>query len=217
VAVISILLGGLIPLFRRAPSDGEATSGAATDPSTALVARAIEGERRAFDELYRLHVASAYRLLTRLVGSTADRDDLIQQVFLEAFRSLPGFRGDAAFSTWLHRIVVHVAYRHLRREKRARWDEVPVELPAAPGAASPEVSARRQQELARALRYLSALKPDKRIAFVLRVVEGMSLDEIGQLVGANAPAVGQRIKHAQRELAAMAERDRKRQDEGVVR
>lgn len=204
---IVALLGGLIPLFRRAA----AMEAAVADPSSELVARALDGDRRAFDDLYRLHVGSAHRLLTRLVGSTADRDDLIQLVFIEAFRSLPGFRGDAAFATWLHRIVVHVAYRHLRREKRARFDEVAVELPAS--AASPETSARRQQELDRALRYLSALKPDKRIAFVLRVVEGMSLEEIGQLVGANAPAVGQRVKHAQRELAAMAERDRRRSGE----
>jgi RNA polymerase sigma-70 factor (ECF subfamily) len=208
ISMLALLFGGFVPLARR-PESG--APGDATDPSTALVARAIDGERRAFDELYRLHVASAYRLLTRLVGSTADRDDLIQLVFLEAFRSLPGFRGDAAFSTWLHRIVVHVAYRHLRREKRARTGEVPVEPPAT--AASPEASARRHEELGRALRYLSALKPDKRIAFVLRVVEGMSLDEIGALVGANAPAVGQRVKHAQRELAAMAERDRRRTGE----
>ena len=67
-----------------------------------------------------------------------------------------------------------------------------------------------EQGLARALAYLSALKPKKRIAYVLRVVEGMSLDEIGALVGANAPAVGQRVKHAQRELEAMVERDRHR-------
>jgi RNA polymerase sigma-70 factor, ECF subfamily len=206
--MIGLLFGGLVPFARRAASP---SGDAVVDPSAALVARAIGGERRAFDDLYRLHVAPAYRLLTRLVGSTADRDDLIQLVFLEAFRSLPGFRGDAAFSTWLHRIVVHVAYRHLRREKRVRWDEAPVDAPAT--AASPETSARRHEELDRALRYLSALKPDKRIAFVLRVVEGMTLDEIGNLVGATAPAVGQRVKHAQRELAAMAERDRRRTGE----
>jgi RNA polymerase sigma-70 factor, ECF subfamily len=177
----------------------------ASEPSRELVRRALEGDRRAFDELYRLHVGAAHRLLARLVGPVADLDDLVQHVFLEAFRSLPNFRGDAAFSTWLHRIVVHVAYRHLRRHKLSRWDELPEEL-TAPGI-TPEQAARRQQELARALDYLSALKPKKRIAYVLRVVEGMSLDEIGAIVGANAAAVGQRVKHAQRELTAMVERD----------
>jgi RNA polymerase sigma-70 factor (ECF subfamily) len=201
--MIAFLFAGLLPRrARRAPAPG------ADDPSADAVRRALLGERRALDELYRAHVDAAHRLLTRLVGPVADRDDLVQQAFLEAFRSLPGFRGDAAFSTWLHRIVVHVAIRHLERRRRVRWEEVPDDLPAA--TASPEHALRREQELSRALRYLAALKPQKRIAYVLRVVEGLSLEEIGALVGANAPAVGQRVKHAQRELTAMIERDRRR-------
>ncbi len=204
VGAIYAVLAGLLPLVQRR---------AATEPADDTVKRAIDGDRRAFDDLYRAHVASVHRLLTRLIGPVPERDDLLQQVFLEAFRSLPGFRGDAAFATWLHRIVVNVAYRHLRRHRGVRWEEVPDELVSP--TASPELVAYRQQELQRALGYLSALKPKKRIAYVLRVVEGLSLDEIGVLVGANAPAVGQRVKHAQRELAAMIERDRLRTTEGV--
>jgi RNA polymerase sigma-70 factor (ECF subfamily) len=197
--VIALLLGGFLPLLRR-PAEPVI--------SDTLVERAIAGDRRAFDDLYRAHIVAAYRLLTRIVGPVAERDDLIQRVFLEAFRALPGFRGDAAFATWLHRIVVHIAYRHLRKQRQVRWEELPEDMAAID--ASPEVAARQQQELGRALGYLSALKPKKRIAYVLRVVEGMSLDEIGALVGAKAPAIGQRVKHAQRELSAMVERDRRR-------
>ena len=199
--MIGVILGGLIPLLRRR----EPT---VLGPDAEVVTRAVAGDRRAFDELYRSHIDGAYRLLTRIVGPVPEREDLIQQVFLETFRSLPRFRGDAAFATWLYRIVCNIAYRHLRKQRRIRWEPVSDELPAA--TLSPELAARRQQELGRALAYLSALKPKKRIAYVLRVVEGMSLDEIGELVGANAPAVGQRVKHAQRELAAMVERDRHR-------
>jgi len=200
--MIAMILGSLLPLLgRAAPAE-------VADPSSELVKRARGGERRAFDELYKLHVVASHRLLTRLVGPVPERDDLIQQVFLEAFRSLAGFRGESAFATWLHRIVVHVAYRHLRGQRRVRWEEVPADLQAL--TASPEHMADRKQDLVRALGYLSALKPKKRIAYVLRVVEGMSFDEIGGLVGAKAPAVGQRVKHAQRELSAMVERDRQR-------
>jgi RNA polymerase sigma-70 factor (ECF subfamily) len=201
--VISIIFAALVPVPPR-PVAGE-------DPAASLVARAAAGDRGAFDELYRDHAAPSYRLLTRLVGAVPERDDLIQQVFIEAYRSLRHFRGESTFRTWLHRIVVRLAYRHLRRQRRSAWTEVPDDLPAQ--TASPEHSARRSEELGRALAYLSALKPKKRIAFVLRVVEGLSLDEIGALVGANAPAVGQRVKHAQRELTAMVERDRKRTQE----
>ena len=200
-----MILGGFLGVLARS------TPMVVDDPVAALVERARKGERRAFDELYRLHVAGAHRLLTRLVGPIADRDDLIQHAFLEAFRSLPQFRGDAAFATWLHRIVVNVANRHLERRGRMPLDEIPLDLPTTGG--SPEQAARREQELRRALVFLSALKPPKRIAYVLRVVEGLSLDEIGQLVGARPAAVGQRVKHAQRELSAMVERERRRQKE----
>jgi RNA polymerase sigma-70 factor (ECF subfamily) len=199
--VIGLVMSALLPRWRR-------DSQAPADATAELVRRATDGDRRAFDELYREHVGAAHRLLTRLLGPVPERDDLIQQVFLEAFRALPQFRGDSTFGTWLHRIVVRLAYRHLRRQRRTAWDEVPDELAAT--TASPEHAARRQEELRRALSYLALLKPKKRIAYVLRVVEGMSLEEIGELVGANAPAVGQRVKHAQRELAAMVERDRRR-------
>jgi RNA polymerase sigma-70 factor (ECF subfamily) len=202
--VISLVFGALLPQWRRDGAGAPARGGATPE----LVERAAAGDRRAFDELYREHVGAAHRLLTRLVGPVPERDDLIQQVFLEAFRALPQFRGEASFGTWLHRIVVRLAYRHLRRQRRTTWDEVPEELAAT--TMSPEHAARRQEELRRALAYLALLKPKKRVAYVLRVVEGMSFEEIGELVGANAPAVGQRVKHAQRELAAMVERDRRR-------
>jgi RNA polymerase sigma-70 factor (ECF subfamily) len=201
--VIGFVLGALLPLWRRPEP--------AAESSDQLAQRAGTGDRRAFEDLYRAHVASAHRLLTRLVGPVPERDDLIQQVFIEAYKSLPRFRGESAFATWLHRIVVRTAYRHLRRQRPLALGEALDEL-AAP-TLSPEHAARQQEEMQRALHYLSALKPKKRIAFVLRMVEGMSLEEIGELVGANAPAIGQRVKHAQRELTAMVERDRRRATE----
>ena len=106
---------------------------------------------------------------------------------------------------------MNLSYHHMRKQRRTRFEEIPMDLPAI--GASPERAIRQDQELARALGFLSALKPEKRIAYVLRVVEGLSLEEIAVLVGANAPAVGQRIKHAQRELSAMAERDRTKSGE----
>lgn len=179
-----------------------------------LVQRASAGDRAAFDALYLAHVDAVRRLLTRLLGPSADRDDLVQQTFLEAYRALPKFRGEAAFSTWLYRIAVRLAYRHLRRRRvdtaSAFADDPGVEL-ACPGP-GPEARARQREELRRALAMLDKLSAKKRIAYVLRVVEGLSLEEIGVLVGANAPAVGQRVKHAQRELEVMIERARRAED-----
>jgi RNA polymerase sigma-70 factor (ECF subfamily) len=175
------------------------------DAVAQLVARARSGDRRAFDELYRAHVFAAHRLLTRLIGPVPEREDLLQQAFLAAFRALRSFRNDAGFATWLHRILCRVAYRHLRQRGRVRWEDLSEHDVAS--ADSPELAARHHEDLERALLYLAALKPKKRIAYVLRVVEGLSLEKIGNLVGARAAAVGQRVKHAQRELAAMIARD----------
>jgi RNA polymerase sigma-70 factor (ECF subfamily) len=180
-------------------------------PVGEVLARAIAGDRAAFNALYLGHVEAVRRLLTRLVGPSADRDDLVQQTFLDAYRALPKFRGEAAFSTWLYRIAVRLAYRHLRRWRVATASAVDHALAlevVAPGP-GPESRAHQREELRRALAMLDKLSAKKRIAYVLRVVEGLSLDEIGALVGANAPAVGQRVKHAQRELEAMIERARR--------
>lgn len=186
------------------------------DVDRELVARAASGDRRAFDQLYRRHVDLAFRRMSRLIGPDPEREDLVQQVFIDAFRSLASFRSESRFSTWLYRILVHAAYDHLRRRKRRG---VPVSadelLQVMALDLSPEAAAHQRREVARVLGLLERLKPKKRIAFVLRVVEGLSLDEIGTMVGAEAAAVGQRVKYAQRELTEMIARDERRQSGGV--
>ena len=99
-------------LWRAAPEPVAPLPG---DANAERVKRALSGERRAFDELYSANVAGVSRLLARLVGTGADRDDLTQQAFLEAFRSLPRFRGDSAFATWLHRIAVNATLAKRRK------------------------------------------------------------------------------------------------------
>jgi RNA polymerase sigma-70 factor, ECF subfamily len=200
------LLGWWGGLASRALARAEVED-AAKRADRELAARAGSGDRRAFDELYRRHADWVFRRLTRLIGPLPEREDLMQQVFFEAYRALPSFRGDAAFATFLYRIVVNIAYDHLRRRKpdRVGWDDLELSDLVAPGA-SPETAAREREQLVRVLDCLGRVKPKKRIAFVLRVVEGLSLDEIAVLTGANAPAVGQRVKHAHREICAMLER-----------
>lgn len=182
------------------------------DPDRALIDRVLQGDRRASSDLFRRHADDVYRRLTRLVGPDPEREDLVQEVFISAFKGLDRFRGEAAFSTWLYRVVVHVAYGHLRRRKRRPVDlDAMIELVPIDPSHSPEATAAQRQQLRRALSYLDRLKPKKRIAFVLRVVEGLSLQEIAEIVDANAAAVGQRIKHAQRELDLMIDREKKRE------
>jgi RNA polymerase sigma-70 factor (ECF subfamily) len=206
MTVVSFIVAVLAATARPAraadlPADGD------------LVDRARAGERAAFEALYRRHVDASYRLLTRLLGPDADREDLTQRVWIEVFRALGRFRGDAAFTTWIHRITCHVAYEHMRsnrRRPRPSVDVATVELGTVAG--DPERAAADRQALDEALSMLGRLKPKKRIAFVLREVEGLPLDEIGRIVGATPAAVGQRVRHAQLELDAMLARRQRRGD-----
>jgi RNA polymerase sigma-70 factor (ECF subfamily) len=179
------------------------------DPDADLVEAARGGDRRAFSDLYRRHIDWVHARLTRLIGPVPEREDLTQQVFVDVHRALPSFRGDAAFTTFLHRIVVNHACDHLERRRRrpAPVDPAALDDLIAPGA-SPEVRARQRQELALAFELLGRIKPAKRVAFLLVAVEGLSLDEAAALVGAKTPAVKQRVLAARRELGALLEQRR---------
>jgi RNA polymerase sigma-70 factor, ECF subfamily len=186
--------------IRRPPPAAEAAE------DTRLVAAAEAGDRGAFDKLYRRHLDSVYARLTRVIGPAPDRDDLVQQIFLDVYRALRRFRGDASFSTFLHRIVLNVAYEHLERRRRNRGRSEPLEarqLEAliAPGA-SPEQRARQREDLRRVFALLDHLSPKRRAAFVLVAVECLPLEEAASLLDANAAAVKQRVLEARRELAA---------------
>jgi RNA polymerase sigma-70 factor (ECF subfamily) len=174
-----------------------------------LVDRCKRGDRAAFDELYRRHVDAVYRRLRRLLlRREHEIEDLVQQVFLEAFRGLPRFRGQAAFSTWLYRITVNVAMASMRRSKRRPLELIDPELIDELSAkdASPAMLAEDRELLLQSLRHLGELKAIHRIAFLLRYVEDREIDEIAELVGAKPPAVRQRIKKAETMLAARQRR-----------
>jgi len=182
-----------------------------------LVAAAAAGDRGAFQALYRRHLRAVHRRLTAIVGPVTERDDLTQQVFLDLHRALPRFRGEARFSTFLHRIAINIACEHLERHgrerrRRAPLDEAQLERLVAP-AASPEARARHRQELAQVFALLEVLRPKQRIAFVLVAVEGLSLAEAGELLRASADTVKQRVLAARRELAARIERSARREEE----
>jgi RNA polymerase sigma-70 factor (ECF subfamily) len=172
-----------------------------------LVARAGSGNVDAFAELYARHVDRVYVQITRLIGPVADREDVLQQVFLALHRALPRFRGEAAFSTFLYRITINATYDYLRyRRRRAAAHDAAALDTLIDGDPGPEDRARLREELRLIFALLDRIKPKKRIAFVLVAVEGLTLGEAAALVGARADAVKQRVLHARRELVALLER-----------
>ena len=178
-----------------------------------LIERTLAGDERAFASLYRRHVDRVFGLLTRLVGPVAEREDLVQQIFVDVHRALPSFRGDSAFSTFLYRVAARAAYDHLARRRRSRTaidiDHAYEELIS--DELTPAERAQRRRDVEHALELLGRLTPKKRIAFVLVVIEGMSLREAAALTGASPDAVKQQVLHARKELQAMEARHQRRE------
>jgi RNA polymerase sigma-70 factor (ECF subfamily) len=184
----------------------------AGDADDVLVAQHLAGDPDAFAALYRAHVVAVYRRLTRILGPISERDDLVQDVFLALHRALPGFRGEAKLATLIHRIAINKACEHLRRRGRRpialATERVLDDMPGA--ASSPEHRAAAREELEHVLACLARLKPKKRVAYLLRVVDGLSFEQIGELVDASAETVAKRVQHGQRELDIMLARDERR-------
>src|SRR5688572_6707950 len=144
-----------------------------------------------------------HRLITTLVGPSADVDDLVQTTFISAIRAFPRFRGEASVDTWLWRIAVNAVRMH-RRSARARpatsLELVPdAALPEDHGP-SPERAAEERRRLERLHVHLGELGADQRIAFLLHVVEGMPVADIAALTGAGTFATKSRIYWAGRKL-----------------
>jgi len=145
-----------------------------------LVDRAASGEVDAFEELYRENAGRVYLLCLRMCGDPSLAEELAQEAFIRAWQKLGSFRGDSAFSTWLHRVTVNVVLGDrrstARREahvKPAR-DDFPVDLSAS------EPSPGRALDLERSI---AALPDGARAVFVLHDVEGYRHKEIARLIG----------------------------------
>ncbi|NBC22664.1 MAG: sigma-70 family RNA polymerase sigma factor, partial [Gammaproteobacteria bacterium] len=87
----------------------------AAEPADLAVRRARQGDRRAFEQLYRSHIGQVYGLCLRMTGQPAEAEDCAQEAFIQAWSKLAQFRGDAAFGTWLHRIAVNAVLARRRR------------------------------------------------------------------------------------------------------
>jgi RNA polymerase sigma-70 factor (ECF subfamily) len=166
--------------------------------ATALLERARRREPAAYRELFQTHVTAIYRVVRRLTGAPAEVDDLVQTTFVEAFRSLPSFRGDALFSTWLTRIAVRVSLRARRRPPRPlSLDEVGEPAAELPG---PERITAARETLAALDILLAELRPKRRAAFALHVLEGHSMEEVAAMLNASTNAVKVRVHDARRHI-----------------
>jgi RNA polymerase sigma-70 factor (ECF subfamily) len=177
------------------------------DSAPAYVQRAREGDARAFQELFRSHRRDVARLVGRLLGPRPEVEDVVQEVFIQVFRSLPNFRGESRFTTWLHRVTVNVTLMHLRSARsRPRLGNELLEEPAAPEGSSPADHAARNQRLRALYKILDTLSDKKRAVFILHDLDGVPAAQIAAMVDSPVLTVRTRLFYARREVyAAMAE------------
>ncbi len=146
-----------------------------SDPT--LVARAARGDDGAFRTLMQRHERRVYNLALRMLGREEDARDATQDAFLSCYRRLPSFRGEAAFTTWLHRIAVNASYDVLR--KRRREPTLPGELP------EPEPTADHGDETAGTIdvqRALLRVPVEYRAALVLHDVQGRTHQDVAEIL-----------------------------------
>ena len=143
-----------------------------------LVRRAQDGDRAAFKRLYEKHVGRVYALCLRLTADPEEAMERTQDVFVRAWRNLASFRGEAALSTWLHRLAVNVVLAERRaRGRRERWADAAGE---AGSRVEPAPRAGLGVDLERAI---AGLPPGARAVFVLYDVEGYGHEEIARMSG----------------------------------
>ena len=149
-----------------------------------LAAASAAGDAAAFEKLYQLHHRRVYSLCLRMLGNASEAEDLTQDVFVQLFRKIGSFRGDSAFTTWLHRMTVNQVLMHFRKRgvklEQATEDgemQEPVEIGTGRPEAMPIVD-RIALEKA-----ISELPPGYRTVFVLHDVEGHEHEEIAKMLG----------------------------------
>ena len=164
-----------------------------------LIARFLEGDVAAFDELMAAHEDRVFGICLRM---RRDRDaalDATQETFINVFRKADRYRAEAAFSTWLYRVAVNTCYDQIRKAKRKAAHPLPAGLdPPDPASSDALESAELRPQIEEALQ---ALSPEFRAAVVLVDLEGLSLDGAANLLAVPVGTVKSRVFRARRQLA----------------
>jgi len=176
-----------------------------------LVERAQRGDKRAFELLVAKYQRKLGRLLSRLVRDPAEVEDVTQEAFIKAYRALPSFRGDSAFYTWLYRIAINTAKNYLvamgrRAPTSTGFDHEEAEnfedAEQLRDTSTPEGELQGKQIAATVNRAMEALPEDLRTAITLREIEGLSYEEIANVMNCPIGTVRSRIFRARESIAA---------------
>ncbi|NOR65821.1 MAG: sigma-70 family RNA polymerase sigma factor [Woeseiaceae bacterium] len=160
------------------------------------IARAQRSDAQAFESLYRRHIDKVYGLCLRMTGNVSEAEDCAQEAFIQAWNKLDRFRGDSAFSTWLHRIAVNSVLGRMRKAKREQ-DRIQLadEVAVSPASMADTGELRDLSDA------VNRLPEGARHVFVLYAVYGYSHEEAGNMLGI-APGTSKAQLHRARRLLA---------------
>ena len=166
-----------------------------------LIERAKASDSKAFEELYRRNVDKVYGLCLRMTGNVGEAEDCVQEAFIQAWRQLEKFRGDSAFSTWLHRIAVNAVLGRMRKSKREH-DRIQVVKEQATSSPVAVADTGELRDLAEAV---DRLPEGARHVFVLNAVFGYSHEEASNMLGIAVGTSKAQLHRARRMLSEQLE------------
>ena len=169
-----------------------------TAPDADVIARVLAGDADAFGVLIQRYEPGLLRFATRMLGSVDAGADAVAEGLVRAYRHLASCREPGRFRTWVYRIVANRCKSHLAR--RSAGDVSLEDVPAMPDPEDGEAALERAERLAQVSQALSRLSPEKREAFVLKHIEGMSYEEIAAATGARIPTLKMRVHRAREAL-----------------
>ena len=190
---------------------------ASQSPKSATEAEAIRlaqaGDAAAFEHLYQLHSRRVYALCLRMMGNPSDAEDLMQEAFLQLFRKIGTFRGESAFSTWLHRMTVNVVLMRLRKKTlpAASLEETtePDEETGGPrkDIGAPDLRLSGAVDRVNLERSIEKLPPGYRTVFVLHDVQGFEHNEIAGIMGCSVGNSKSQLHKARTRLRELLQED----------
>ncbi|GAC1662581.1 MAG: sigma-70 family RNA polymerase sigma factor [Candidatus Acidiferrum sp.] len=212
------------PSVSAAPKAVEALSPKAIEAEA--IRRAQAGDAAAFELLYQLHGRRVYALTLRMVGNPADAEDLTQEAFLQLFRKIGTFRGESAFSTWLHRMTVNVVLMRLRKKSLpvTSLEETtdPDEESGGPrkDIGAPDLRLSGAVDRVNLERSIEKLPPGYRTVFVLHDVQGYEHNEIADIMGCSVGNSKSQLHKARtrlRDLLQEAVREQARNERQIAK
>lgn len=179
----------------------------------ALAQRAAKGEMSAFEELYRRHHRRVYSLCLRMTQNVSEAEDLAQEAFVQLFRKIGSFRGESAFTTWLHRLTVNQVLMHFR--KRSVRDEKTTEEGETPDQAVMGTENPSRMPVVDRIALdnaIAQLPKGYRTVFVLHDVEGYEHEEIGRMLGCAVGTSKSQLHKARMKLRNLLKRENSSED-----